>query len=181
MNSTNQTVEQQSAVETLKQWRANPALRPTHGLRSNTRPNLDTGSSAESVKTTDPLLEGAIKRKWDSDPAIRSEFGKFETYRAYAIAQERGLIRGKAGAVQSVSAGSYMAPPEAPAAATPLPPAVPVMAVRIRRDVASSWPGDLQQQLQLQKTTLMESGKSYGDSFNEAMRLVVSQNLERFG
>lgn len=81
----------QDAINTLKQWRANPELRPTHGL---THCFARAASERLSSPQGEPsVIDAAIQREWDSDQELRAEFGEFALFRAYAKAQASGSIR----------------------------------------------------------------------------------------
>ncbi len=176
--------EQQAAVATIKSWRANPALRPSHGLRNDNRISSGTRSIPSPDKSVNPALEVAIQRKWDADAAIRAEFGELSTYAAYV----RGTASERLQIVGAVSVVSTM-PAAAPAVTSNISPAEVAAGIQsavsngpvpLDRYSAKHWPMDLVEKVNRHQALLMGGGMGYGDAWDKAKTLVVTENPARF-
>lgn len=134
---------------------------------------MNTTTSAEAQLAAD------IIHTWKTDPTIRSDFGSLRAYSAFArnTLTERQRI---AGAYRPPVATSAPAPAAAPAKPLEIGACTNSEPVRLNRSQPMTWPADLAQKLSQHHRRLHVDGKSYGDAFDEAKAIVVSENPDRF-
>lgn len=85
----------EAAMQVLNAERATGKQR-LDGIRSDAPaplPHAAAPVDAPAAEDKTLPIEERAQAKWDAKPSLRSEFGKFETYLAYAKAQEGGSVR----------------------------------------------------------------------------------------